>query len=72
MTDEQEQNSMRLLNIIDSVALLNKDAAHLELPFSVDERGGVKFSDALHLELSKPENSDLLDWAQANLIDLFE
>jgi hypothetical protein len=72
MTDEQEENSIRLLNIIDSVALLNKDAAHLELPFSVDEKGSVKFSDALHLELSKPENSDLLDWAHANLIDLFE
>jgi len=72
MTDEQEENSIRLLNIIDSVALLSKDAAHLELPFSVDEMGGVKLSDALHLELSKPDNSDLLDWAHANLIDLFK
>ena len=40
MTDEQEENTVRLLNIIDSIALLNKDQAHLEPPFSVNERGG--------------------------------
>jgi hypothetical protein len=72
MTDEQEENTVRLLNIIDSVALLNKDQAHLEPPFSVNERGGVVLSDALHLELSKPENCDLLDWAHANVIELFK
>ena len=39
MTDEQEDNTVRLLNIIASIALLNKDQAHLEPPFSVNERG---------------------------------
>ena len=72
MTDEQEENTIRLLNIIDSITLSNEDRDHLELPFSVNETGGVKLSDALHQELSKPENSDLLDWAHANLINLFE
>jgi hypothetical protein len=72
MTDDQEAKTIRLLNIIDSVALLDEGEFHLDPPFSVDVDGGVKLSDALHAELSKPENTDLLDWAHENLIDLFE
>lgn len=41
MTDDQEEKTIRLLNIIDSVALLGEGELHLDPPFSVDAMGAL-------------------------------
>jgi len=72
MTDEHEEKTVRLLNIIDQIVLSDAYAHHLDPPFTVNDDGVVKLSSILHEELSKPENEDLLGWAQQNLVNLFE
>ncbi len=72
MTDEHEEKTVRLLNIIDQIALADGSDHHKDLPFTVDDGGVVKLSSILYKELSKPENEDLLGWAHENLVNLFE
>jgi hypothetical protein len=72
MNSEHSENSIRLLDII--YDLYGKDDGYPEgnLPFSMGEKGDIVLSDQLMLELRKEQNQDLIDWAQANIMTLFE
>lgn len=72
MNSEDSENSIRLLDIV--YDLYGKDAGYPDtsLPFSVGEKGNVVLSDELMVELRKEQNQDLVDWAQENIISLFE
>ena len=71
MIDEHEEKTVRLLNIIDQIALAEGSDHDLDLPFTVNDEV-VKLSSRLHGELLKPENEDLLGWARENIVNLFE
>lgn len=72
MTEEHQENAVRLLDIIYDLYSNNKDDPYQNLPFLVNENGGVVLSHELMTELSKDENADLIDWAHENIVDLFE
>ena len=72
MTDDHEEKTIRLLNIIDRIVSIDESESPAQLPFIVDQDGVLTLSDALHSELTKQENSDLRDWAQHHITSLFE
>ena len=72
MSDDHEEKTLRLLDILDRIAYLDEAESPAESLFSVDENGILTLSDALHTELSKPKNSDLYDWAHKHIVSLFE
>lgn len=72
MTDEQEDRTIRLLDIIYELYGEDKDYSHSDLPFSISDNGMVILSYGLFTELQKPENRDLLDWAYENIASLFK
>ena len=72
MTDEQAENSLRLLDIIYDLYGKDKGYPYENTPFFISDSGAVVLSDILQTELSKEENKDLLSWAHENIVDLFE
>ncbi len=72
MTEEHEDRVTRLLDIIDAVVIRDDSYPEPNLPFKVNEDGSVHFDEKVLAELTKPENSDLIDWAHQNVVSLFE
>ncbi|MBU3594539.1 hypothetical protein ICN42_10605 [Polynucleobacter sp. 71A-WALBACH] len=72
MTEEHAENAIRLLDIVHDLYGNDKQYPYENLPFLVKSDGGVVLSDGLMAELSKDENSDLMDWAHENIVGLFE
>ena len=72
MTEEHEDRVTRLLDIIDAVVIQDDSYPESNLPFKVNEDGSVLFDEKVLAELTKPENSDLIDWAHQNVVSLFE
>jgi len=72
MTEEHEDRVTRLLDIIDAVVTQDDSYPESNLPFKVNEDGSVLFDEKVLAELTKPENSDLIDWAHQNVASLFE
>ena len=72
MTEEHEDRVTRLLDIIDAVVIRDDSYPEPNLPFKVNEDGSVLFDEKVLAELTKPENSDLIDWAHQNVVSLFE
>ena len=72
MTEEHEDRVTRLLDIIDAVVIHDDSYPESNLPFKVNEDGSVHFDEKVLAELTKPENSDLIDWAHQNVVSLFE
>ena len=72
MTEEHEDRVTRLLDIIDAVVIHDDSYPESNLPFKVNEDGSVLFDEKVLAELTKPENSDLIDWAHQNVASLFE
>lgn len=72
MDNEHSNNSIRLLDIV--YDLYGQDSGYPEknLPFSIDEKGAVVLGSELMVELRKEPNQDLIDWAQENIVGLFE
>jgi hypothetical protein len=69
--DDFYTKAERLLDLISQVSDQLPDNGD-ELPLKFREDGEIEFHDQLHAELSKPENSDLKEWAVANAKKLFE
>ena len=72
MTEDHQDRAVRLLDIIDDVVSRDDSYSALNLPFTVNEDGGVVFDAKITSELSKPENADLVEWAHENVVSLFE
>jgi len=72
MTEENAENAVRLLDIVYDLYGNDKRYPYQNLPFTVKGNGDVVLSAELMTELSKDENSDLIDWAQENIMGLFE
>ena len=72
MTEDHQDRAVRLLDIIDDVVSRDDSYSALNLPFTVNEDGGVVFDAKITAELSKPENADLVEWAHENVVSLFE
>ena len=72
MTEEHEEKVTRLLDIIDGIVSNDDSYPDPHLPFSVNREGKVTFDSKLSAELAKPENSDLVGWAQEHIASLFE
>jgi len=72
MNSEHSENSIRLLDIV--YDLYGRDDGYPEsnLPFSMGEKGDIVLSEKLMVELRKEQNRDLIDWAQENIMSLFE
>lgn len=60
----------RFLDIVSKLAKLSEVEAEQQL-ITFHDDGSVTFSDRLFNELSKPENQDLLPWAQLHAKELF-
>lgn len=72
MTEEQEDKTIRLLDIVYELYGTERLYPQREVPFSVSDNGVVILSHGLLTELQKSENSDLLDWTYENIASLFE
>ncbi|SMC61017.1 hypothetical protein [Polynucleobacter kasalickyi] len=72
MNEDYEVKATRLLDIIDTIVWDDAFLLEPQLPFQVDEDGKVIFFEKLAVELAKPENNDLLDWAHEHIVSLFE
>jgi hypothetical protein len=72
MTDDHAENAVRLLDIVYDLYGNDKGYPYEALPFSVKADGEVVLSDDLMAELEKEGNTDLIDWANENIVGLFE
>jgi hypothetical protein len=72
MTEDRQDKTVRLLDIIDAVVSQDDSYPEPNLPFTVNGDGSVLFDANVSAELAKPENSDLVDWAHQNVLSLFE
>lgn len=72
MTEDHEEKVHRLLEIIDGLILENADKTEAYLPFYEAENGEISFSPELLAILSKPENTDLIPWAQQHIRSIFD
>ncbi len=61
----------RFLDIVSKLAKLSEVEAEQQQLITFHDDGSVTFSDRLFNELSKPENQDLLPWAQLHAKELF-
>ncbi len=61
----------RFLDIVSKLAKLSGVEAEPQQLITFHDDGSVTFSDRLFNELSKPENQDLLPWAQLHAKELF-
>ncbi len=61
----------RFLDIVSKLAKLSEVEAEQQQLIIFHNDGSVTFSDRLFNELSKPENQDLLPWAQLHAKELF-
>ena len=61
----------RFLDIVSKLAKLSEVEAEQQALITFHNDGSVTFSDRLFNELSKPENQDLLPWAQLHAKELF-
>lgn len=72
MTDEHSEKAIRLLDIVYDLYSADSNYPYENLPFSVSDDGVVTLGDGLMAELNENGNSDLIDWAQENIVGLFE
>jgi len=71
LTEINEVNTWRLLDLIFELHGQDKHYPYDNPPYSISKLGAVTLSKALRSELIKDENKDLLVWARKNIVSLF-
>jgi hypothetical protein len=71
MGEAYYDKASRLLDIIHDLVESGKIEGADELSFTLDDSDGICLHPVLQDELSKNSNQDLLEWAEANIKDLF-
>ena len=72
LSNLHSENTIRLLDIIFGLYGGDKQYPSVHLPFIADDDGGVLLGGDLMTELNKDGNQDLVEWAQQNIVSLFE
>ena len=68
----QSDNAIRLLDIMYDLYGADKRYPTQKLPFLAGDDGSVVLDVDLMTELNKDGNQDLVEWAQKNIVSLFE
>ena len=72
MNEENQENAVRLLDIIHDLYTRDGGIEDDSTPFSIGADDSIILNNQLVNELTKAENFHLLDWAKQNILGLFE